>query len=141
MNLMRILGIKEYKLCKKNDETYMSKQQKKHFKKILRAWKQHITNASTGAKENLHSNSNQFSDLNDRASHEEELLFLLRKQSREGKLVSRIEKTIRNIDEGNYGYCELCDSEIGIARLEVRPVAQLCIDCKSISEETEKTAV
>ena len=119
----------------------MSKQQKKHFKKILRAWKSHITNASTGAKENLHSNSNQFSDLNDRASHEEELLFLLRKQSREGKLVSRIEKTIRNIDEGNYGYCELCDCEIGIERLEVRPVAQLCIDCKSISEETEKTAV
>lgn len=137
MNLIEMLGIDAYPTQDENDDFYMSPQQKTHFRRILTSWKEQLSSSSCLSKQALNHDLAGFSDLNDRASHEEELTLLLRKQSRDGKLIARIEKTIRQLDAGNYGFCSLCDCEIGIKRLEVRPVAQLCFDCKSISEETE----
>ncbi|MEC7030422.1 MAG: RNA polymerase-binding protein DksA [Pseudomonadota bacterium] len=133
MSLMKLLGIDAY--TDLNNENYMSEKQKLHFKKILKSWKRHLANTTQSELQNPNCT---FSDLSDRASHEEELLLLLKKQSREGKLIDRIDKTIQTIDKGSYGFCKVCDCEIGIPRLEARPVAEQCIDCKSLAEESER---
>ena len=74
---------------------------------------------------------------NDRASQEEEFNLELRTRDRERKLIKKIEKTLDLIDKGDYGYCTACGVEIGIRRLEARPTADLCIDCKTLAEIKE----
>ena len=75
---------------------------------------------------------------NDRASQESDMTLELRNRDRERKLIKKIDETLRNIDEGDYGYCEGCGIEIGLKRMEARPTATLCIDCKTLDEMREK---
>ena len=79
-----------------------------------------------------------FADPNDRASQESDMALELRNRDRERKLIKKIEETIGKIDAGEYGYCESCGVEIGLKRLEARPTATLCIDCKTLDELRER---
>jgi DnaK suppressor protein len=79
-----------------------------------------------------------FADPNDRASQESDMALELRNRDRERKLIKKIEETIAKIDMGEYGYCESCGVEIGLKRLEARPTATLCIDCKTLDELRER---
>jgi len=79
-----------------------------------------------------------FADPNDRASQESDIALELRNRDRERKLIKKIDESIALIDGGEYGYCESCGVEIGLKRLEARPTATLCIDCKELEERREK---
>jgi DnaK suppressor protein len=79
-----------------------------------------------------------FADPNDRASQESDMALELRNRDRERKLIKKIDETVAKIDAGEYGYCESCGIEIGLKRLEARPTATLCIDCKTLDELREK---
>ena len=82
-----------------------------------------------------------FPDPNDRATQESEFSLELRTRDRERKLIKKIDESLSNIDTGDYGYCESCGIEIGIRRLEARPTATLCIDCKTLDEIREKQMI
>ena len=82
--------------------------------------------------------SSSLPDPNDRATQEEEFSIELRTRDRERKLIRKIDSTLKTIDSGDYGYCEECGVDIGIRRLEARPTATLCIDCKTLAEIKEK---
>jgi DnaK suppressor protein len=79
-----------------------------------------------------------FPDPNDRATQESEFSLELRTRDRERKLIKKIEEAINSVDSGDYGYCESCGIEIGVRRLEARPTATQCIDCKTLDEIREK---
>ena len=79
-----------------------------------------------------------FADPNDRASQESDMALELRNRDRERKLIKKIDETIGRIDANEYGYCDSCGVEIGLKRLEARPTATLCIDCKTLDEMREK---
>jgi DnaK suppressor protein len=79
-----------------------------------------------------------FADPNDRASQESDVSLELRNRDRERKLINKIEEMLTKIDAGDYGYCDNCGVEIGLNRLEARPTATLCIDCKTLDEIREK---
>ena len=79
-----------------------------------------------------------FADPNDRASQESDMALELRNRDRERKLIKKIDETIGKIDAGEYGYCDSCGVEIGLKRLEARPTATLCIDCKTLDELRER---
>jgi DnaK suppressor protein len=79
-----------------------------------------------------------FADPNDRASQESDMALELRNRDRERKLIKKINETIAKIDSGDYGYCDTCGIEIGLKRLEARPTATLCIDCKTLDEIRER---
>ncbi|MBS3935086.1 MAG: RNA polymerase-binding protein DksA, partial [Sulfuritalea sp.] len=79
-----------------------------------------------------------FADPNDRASQESDIALELRNRDRERKLIKKIDESLARIETGEYGYCEGCGVEIGLKRLEARPTATLCIDCKEIEERREK---
>ena len=79
-----------------------------------------------------------FADPNDRASQESDMALELRNRDRERKLIKKIDETLAKINEGDYGYCNSCGIEIGLKRLEARPTATLCIDCKTLDEIREK---
>jgi DnaK suppressor protein len=79
-----------------------------------------------------------FADPNDRASQESDMSLELRNRDRERKLIKKIDETIGRIDAGEYGYCDSCGVEIGLKRLEARPTATLCIDCKTLDELRER---
>jgi len=79
-----------------------------------------------------------FADPNDRASQESDMSLELRNRDRERKLIKKIDETIQRIDAGEYGYCDSCGVEIGLKRLEARPTATLCIDCKTLDELRER---
>lgn len=123
----------------RKDEKYMNETQLEHFREILVNWKKAITEHNFEAKGHLQSDTSQLSDLNDRASQEEEFSLTLRSQDRERKLVYKINAALERISRDDFGFCEKCDVEIGIKRLEARPTAELCIDCKEIEEKKEKT--
>ena len=119
-------------------EEYMSDAQLEHFTSILRNWKQELMEEVDRTKEHMQTELNNYADPNDRASQEEEFNLELRTRDRERKLIKKIDKTLDLIDAGDYGYCEACGVEIGIRRLEARPTADLCIDCKTLAEIKEK---
>jgi DnaK suppressor protein len=79
-----------------------------------------------------------FADPNDRASQESDIALELRNRDRERKLIKKIDETLSRIENGEYGYCDSCGVEIGLKRLEARPTATLCIDCKTLEELREK---
>ncbi|MBE0482502.1 MAG: RNA polymerase-binding protein DksA [Bacterioplanes sp.] len=120
------------------DEEYMSDAQLEHFASILRNWKQELMEEVDRTKEHMQTELNNYADPNDRASQEEEFNLELRTRDRERKLIKKIEKTLDIIDKGDYGYCVACGIEIGVRRLEARPTADLCIDCKTLAEIKEK---
>lgn len=119
-------------------DTYMNNKQRAHFKALLLQWKEEILEESERTREFLQTESGAPADLNDRATQEEEFSLELRTRDRERKLLYKIEKALERIESDDFGYCENCGEEIGIKRLEARPTAELCIDCKQLAERQEK---
>ncbi len=124
--------------AKKNEE-YMNAAQKEHFKNILNKWRDELAEEATRTVHHLQEEANNFADPNDRASQEEEFSLELRTRDRERKLIKKIAEMLIRIDHDDYGYCDSCGIEIGVRRLEARPTATMCIDCKTLAEIKERT--
>lgn len=122
----------------KKGEEYMSDAQLEHFREILVNWKADLKGEANKTKEYIQDETGALPDINDRATQEEEFALALRTRDRERKLIRKIDKSLVDIEEGDYGFCETCGVEIGIRRLEARPTATQCIDCKTLSEMKER---
>lgn len=120
-------------------EDYMNERQKAHFHAILTAWKRELMEESQRTVNHLRDEQILLADPNDRASQEEEFAIELRARDRERKLLYKIDKALSRLASDDYGYCETCGVEIGIRRLEARPTAELCIDCKHLEERRERS--
>ena len=119
-------------------EEYMNSKQLAHFKKMLEEMKRGLSQDIDRTVHTMQDEATIFADPNDRASQESDMSLELRNRDRERKLIKKIDETIVKIDAGEYGYCESCGVEIGLKRLEARPTATLCIDCKTLDEIREK---
>lgn len=119
-------------------EEYMNAKQLQHFRKILEGMKTEMGQDIDRAVHTMQDEATVFADPNDRASQESDMTLELRNRDRERKLIKKIDEIIRKIDDGEYGYCDSCGIEIGLKRLEARPTATLCIDCKTLDEIREK---
>lgn len=119
-------------------ETYMNEQQVAHFTQILQNWKQELMEEVDRTVNHMQDEAANFPDPADRASQEEEFSLELRTRDRERKLIKKINDTLARIEEDDYGFCDSCGVEIGIRRLEARPTATLCIDCKTLAEIKER---
>ncbi|MDR4651130.1 MAG: RNA polymerase-binding protein DksA [Nitrosomonas sp.] len=122
----------------KAGEEYMSPEQLVHFRKMLEGMKLELSRDIDRAVHTMQDEATVFADPNDRASQESDMTLELRNRDRERKLIKKIEEIIAKIDANEYGYCESCGIEIGLKRLEARPTATLCIDCKTLDEIREK---
>ena len=122
----------------KKNEKYMSAAMKKHFIAVLLLWKEHLKEEMQKTFDHLKTKGETYADPIDRASQEEEFAFELRTRDRERKLINKIAISIEKIKQDDYGWCESCGDEIGIKRLEARPTATHCIDCKTLDEIKEK---
>ncbi|MEI7432002.1 MAG: RNA polymerase-binding protein DksA [Betaproteobacteria bacterium] len=122
----------------KKGEEYMSSKQLAHFRTILETLKAEMMNDIERTVHTMQDEATVFADPNDRASQETDIAIELRNRDRERKLIKKIEETIAVIESGDYGYCNGCGIEIGIKRLEARPTASLCIDCKTLDEVRER---
>jgi DnaK suppressor protein len=129
-------GIAPYK--EKRGEEYMNDEQIAHFRDILLTWKRELMEEVDRTVHHMQDDAANFPDPNDRATQESEFSMELRARDRERKLIKKIDESIRNLDNDEFGYCEACGVEIGIRRLEARPTATLCIDCKILDEIREK---
>jgi DnaK suppressor protein len=116
----------------------MNKEQLKYFSEKLRAWRDELIQEATKTVDGMHEEKAQFADPSDRASMETDRNFLLRIRDRERKLISKIDQAIERIEDGSFGICDECGEDIENKRLEARPVATLCIHCKTLQEEEEK---
>ena len=121
----------------KNGEEFMSKAQLDHFISKLNIWREQLVSDAESTISHIQKDSTQVADINDRATLEEEFALELRTRDRERKLIGKIDKTLHIIEMGDYGYCKTCGAEISLVRLEARPTADECIDCKTISEKKE----
>jgi DnaK suppressor protein len=119
-------------------EEYMNAPQRAHFRGILDSLKADLSKDIDRTVHTMQEEATIFADPNDRASQESDIALELRNRDRERKLIKKIDETIARIDAGDYGYCESCGVEIGLRRLEARPTATLCIDCKTLEEIREK---
>ncbi|AQZ93595.1 RNA polymerase-binding protein DksA [Halopseudomonas phragmitis] len=135
-NSMLIRGFVPYK--EEKGEEYMNERQLAHFADILNNWKQELMEEVDRTVHHMQDEAANFPDPADRASQEEEFSLELRARDRERKLIKKIDQTLQRIEEDDYGYCDSCGVEIGIRRLEARPTATLCIDCKTLAEIKEK---
>jgi len=122
----------------KKGEEYMSPEQEDHFRGLLRAWKRELMEEVDRTVHHMQDEAANFPDPNDRATQESEFSLELRARDRERKLIKKIDEALNRIDIGEYGFCDSCGVEIGIRRLEARPTATLCIDCKTLDEIREK---
>jgi len=122
----------------KKGEEYMNKKQLAHFRNILEALKVELGQDIDRTVHTMQDEATVFADPNDRASQESDMALELRNRDRERKLIKNIDKMLARIDAGDYGYCDKCGVEIGLSRLEARPTATLCIDCKTLDEIREK---
>ncbi len=136
LSLLALAGVEPYQ--EKAGEEYMNENQVAHFKKILQAWRDQIVDEASRTVAHMQDEASNFPDPADRATQEEEFSLELRARDRERKLMKKIENTLKKLDTGDFGYCESCGVEIGIRRLEARPTADLCIDCKTLAEVREK---
>ncbi len=125
----------------KKGEEYMNPQQMAHFRSILENWKRELLEEMERTVHHLQDEAANFPDPNDRASQESEFALELRTRDRERKLIKKIDESLAKLDSLDYGYCEVCGVEIGIRRLEARPTATLCIDCKTLDEIREKQSL
>lgn len=120
------------------DEEYMNKKQLDYFQNILDTWRNQLHAERDATVQHMQEDPVNFPDLLDRAALEEEHKFEWQTREREYKLIIKIEKALAKIKQGDYGYCEKCGAEIGLMRLQVRPTATLCVDCKAIDEIRER---
>ena len=116
----------------------MSTKQLAHFRKILETLKKELGEDIDRTVHTMQDEATVFADPNDRASQETDIAIELRNRDRERKLIKKIEETLSSIESGDYGFCNKCGVEIGIKRLEARPTATLCIDCKTLDELKER---
>lgn len=131
-----IHGIAPYK--PKRGEEYMSDAQLAHFRKILSAWKRELMYEVDRTVHHMQDEAANFPDPNDRATQESEFGLELRTRDRERKLLRKIDQAIIRIDEGSYGWCDETGEEIGLKRLEARPVATLCLEAQERRELAER---
>jgi DnaK suppressor protein len=122
----------------KEGEEYMNEAQVEHFRRILQNWKAELMQEVDRTVHHMQDEAANFPDPNDRATQESEFSLELRTRDRERKLIKKIEESLNNLEHGDYGYCETCGIEIGLRRLEARPTASQCIDCKTLDELREK---
>ena len=122
----------------KKNEKYMSAAMKRHFIAVLLLWKEHLLDEMQKTFDHLRAKGETYADPVDRASQEEEFAFELRTRDRERKLINKISTSIEKIKQDDYGWCESCGDEIGVKRLEARPTATHCIDCKTLDEIKER---
>lgn len=122
----------------KRGEQYMSREQLAHFRAILGSWKQDLMREVDRTVSHMKDEAANFPDPNDRATQEEEFSLELRTRDRERKLIRKIEEALERIEDGSYGYCLETGEEIGIKRLEARPVATLSIEAQERRERREK---
>ena len=122
----------------KKGEEYMNENQKEHFRGILKNRRSELMEEVDRTVTHMKDEAANFPDPADRATQEEEFSLELRTRDRERKLIKKIESTLELIDQDEYGFCDACGIEIGIKRLEARPTATLCIDCKTLEEIKEK---
>lgn len=134
-NGIDIYGVKPYK--PKKNEAYMNDAQIAHFRSILEGWRSGLVDEAKLTVHHMQDESANFPDPTDRASQETDMALELRNRDRDRKLVKRIERTLVTLDD-EYGFCDSCGEEIGIKRLEARPTATQCIDCKILDEIREK---
>jgi len=135
-NSKTLHGLEPYKL--KAKEEYMNENQREHFKQILNAWRNELMEEVDRTVSHMKDEAANFPDPADRATQEEEFSLELRTRDRERKLIKKIDKTLLRVDEDDYGYCDQCGVEVGIRRLEARPTADLCVDCKTLDEIKER---
>lgn len=135
LSILSIAGVSSYQ--SKKHEKYMNPKQINHFKIILETWKKQLNKNKKNVYD-LSKKSSNFPDPIDRAVQEEEFNLELRNQDRENKLIKKINSTLKKIQSKEFGYCASCGVEIGIKRLEARPTANLCIDCKTLEEIRDK---
>ena len=135
-DLLSRFGIKSYKV--KSRDKYMSKKQLDHFKKILLKWKSQLESEAGKTVRHMKNESVSFADPNDRASQESDFGLELRTRDRERKLLKKIQFSLKNIENGSYGFCEETGEEIGLGRLEARPVATLCLEAQERREIKDK---
>lgn len=119
-------------------EPYMNENQRAHFRNILLGWKRELMEEVDRTVHHMQNEAANFPDPNDRATQESEFSLELRTRDRERKLIKKIDEALVSLEAGEYGYCDSCGVEIGIRRLEARPTATQCIDCKTLDEIREK---
>ena len=134
--LQKFDNFKPYK--PQRGESYMNDEQLEHFRQILLNWRGELVDEVTRTVSHMKDEAANFPDPADRATQEEEFSLELRTRDRERKLIKKIDGTLERIQNDDYGYCDACGIEIGIQRLEARPTATLCIDCKTLAEIKEK---
>ena len=122
----------------KKGEDYMNTEQVEHFRELLNSWKAELMAKVDETVHHMQDEAANFPDPNDRATQESDFTMELRTRDRERKLIKKIEESINRLDNDEYGYCESCGIEIGVRRLEARPTATECIDCKTLNEIKEK---
>ena len=124
--------------AQKKGEDYMNARMRSHFRKMLEQLKSELSQEIDRTVHTMQDEATVFADPNDRATQESDMALELRNRDRERKLIKKIDETIARIEANEYGYCESCGVEIGLKRLEARPTATLCIDCKTLDELREK---
>jgi len=139
LGVLAIAGLEPYQ--EKPGEEFMNDAQLEHFKTILEAWRNQLRQEVDRTVGHMKDEAANFPDPVDRAAQEEEFSIELRARDRERKLIKKIEKTLQKIEDGDFGYCDSCGIEIGIRRLEARPTADQCIDCKTLAEIKERQLV
>jgi DnaK suppressor protein len=122
----------------KKGEAYMNSNQLEHFRSVLNDIKLGLSQDIDRTVHTMQDEATVFADPNDRASQESDMSLELRNRDRERKLIKNIDKILARIEAGDYGFCDKCGVEIGLNRLEARPTATLCIDCKTLDEIREK---
>ena len=122
----------------KRGEEYMNEKQRDHFRAILLDWKSQLMQEVDRTVTHMKDEAANFPDPADRATQEEEFSLELRTRDRERKLIKKIDSTLERVDQDDYGFCDACGVEIGVKRLEARPTATLCIDCKTLAEIKER---
>ena len=139
LGVLAIANVDPYQ--EKPGEEYMNESQLAHFKTILEAWRNQLREEVDRTVNHMQDEAANFPDPVDRAAQEEEFSLELRARDRERKMIKKIEKTLQLIEEEDFGFCDTCGIEIGIRRLEARPTADQCIDCKTLAEIREKQLV
>ncbi|UCG38469.1 MAG: RNA polymerase-binding protein DksA [bacterium] len=116
----------------------MNEKELQYLTEKLKAWKEELVSEATRTVDGMTEEKAQFADPTDRASMETDRNFLLRIRDRERRLITKIDRALERIEDGTFGLCDDCGEEIDFKRLEARPVATLCIECKTLQEEEEK---
>jgi DnaK suppressor protein len=131
-------GIPETSYIEEPGEEYMSQRQLAYFRNLLSQWKQDLMQEVDRTVHHMQDDAANFPDPTDRATQESDFTLELRARDRERKLIKKIDEALGRISRGEYGFCESCGGEIGVRRLEARPTATLCFECKTLDEIREK---